>query len=168
MRPFHRRTTRRVAAVALIGGLVGSGAEVIVVSSPTEVGATTPSPCPAPVVSGATATVMCAYTGADQSWTVPAGVTQATFEVYGTQGGSAPPVYGGLGGESTATFGVTPGSALTVTVGSQGGPVNEDNGSAFGGGGAAEGPGGGGGASAVSDGTSTLIIAGGGGGLEAS
>ncbi len=28
-----------------------------------------------------------AYTGAAQTWTVPAGVTEATFEVYGAQGG---------------------------------------------------------------------------------
>ncbi len=39
----------------------------------------------------ATTTVKFAYTGAVQSWTVPAGVTSATFDVYGAQGGSSYP-----------------------------------------------------------------------------
>jgi Glycine rich protein/IPT/TIG domain len=164
MGSFRQRTTRRVAAVALIGGLVGSGAEVVVAGSTTQAGATTPSPCPAPVVSGATATVTCAYTGADQGWTVPAGVTEATFAVYGAQGGGAVAGQGGLGGEARATFSVTPGSALTVAVGGAGGAPGQENDGVFGGGGAAVAAGGGGGASTVSNGAADLIVAGGGGG----
>src|SRR5918994_2728101 len=39
------------------------------------------------------------YTGAAQSWTVPEGVTQATFDVYGAGGGGASTrSFGGRGG----------------------------------------------------------------------
>ena len=41
--------------------------------------------CPARVVSGAGATVTCRYTGAVQYRTVPAGVTQARFTLYGAR-----------------------------------------------------------------------------------
>jgi trimeric autotransporter adhesin len=47
-------------------------------------------------------TVTFAYSGAAESWTVPAGVTSATFDLYGAQGGA-----GGLGGRVTATLAVT-------------------------------------------------------------
>ncbi len=105
----------------------------------------------------------CAFAGVDQSWTVPAGVTEATFDVYGAQGGG----FGGpgsYGGEATATFNVTPGSALTVAVGESGGSPGSVGNGGFGGGGSAVEEGGGGGASTVSDGGSTLLVAGGGGG----
>ena len=36
------------------------------------------------------ATVTFNYTGAAQTWTVPAGVRQATFDLYGAQGGGGP------------------------------------------------------------------------------
>jgi len=58
--------------------------------------------CPSAVVTGATATVTCRYTGAAQYWTVPAGVTQATFTLYGAVGGAGAgfngQADGGLGG----------------------------------------------------------------------
>jgi len=62
------------------------------------------------------------YTGAAQSWTVPEGVTQATFEVSGAHGGTdarhtAP---GGVGGMARATIDVTPDDTLQVTVGGAG------------------------------------------------
>ena len=52
----------------------------------------------------AAATKTFAYTGAAQTWTVPTGVTEATFDLYGAQGGgfgatTAP----GLGGRARAT-----------------------------------------------------------------
>jgi hypothetical protein len=60
-----------------------------------------------------TTTCIFAYTGAAQSWTVPKGVTQATFDVFGAQGGSEPSGQpGGLGGEATATIAVNPGDTL--------------------------------------------------------
>src|SRR4029450_13478363 len=63
------------------------------------------------------------YTGAAQSWTVPAGVTQATFVVVGAQGGDDPDgSSGGLGGKASATnVAVTPGETLQVNVGGEGG-----------------------------------------------
>jgi hypothetical protein len=109
--------------------------------------------CPAPVVSGATATVTCGYTGGSQYWTVPAGVTQATFTLYGAEGEGG--AGGGSGAEVTGTLPVTPGSVLEVNAGQAAGP--------FGGG-----SGGGGGASDIRDGGYTLadrlLVAGGGGG----
>ncbi len=49
------------------------------------------------------------YTGAAQTWTVPAGVTEATFDLYGAQGdGDEDTVFDpGLGGQATATIAVT-------------------------------------------------------------
>src|SRR5918994_7309686 len=62
------------------------------------------------------------YTGAAQSWTVPEGVTQATFDVYGAGGGGASTrSFGGRGGEAKATISVTPGETLQVNVGGRGG-----------------------------------------------
>ena len=54
------------------------------------------------------------YTGAAQSWTVPSGVTQATFEVSGAQGGSDArhSAQGGVGGMARATIDVTPDDTL--------------------------------------------------------
>src|SRR5689334_15008172 len=63
---------------------------------------------------GTTVTCVFSYTGAAQTFTVPAGIMQATFDVYGAQGG------GGLGGRSTAALAVTPGQTFQVIVGGQG------------------------------------------------
>jgi hypothetical protein len=115
------------------------------------------------------------YTGAAQSWTVPDGVTQATFDVYGAQGGSEPTGKpGGLGGEATATIAVTPGDTLQVNVGGKGGDgTTQSGGGGFnggypGGGGTVDTHGGGGGASDVRSGgiglANRIIVAGGGGG----
>jgi hypothetical protein len=104
-----------------------------------------------------------AYTGAAQTWTVPAGVTAIAVDAYGAQGGDAN--YGGPGGRVRATLAVSPGDVLQVNVGGQG----LKNGSGFNGGGAAanEAYAGGGasdlrrGGTAVSD---RVLVAGGGGG----
>lgn len=118
------------------------------------------------------------YTGRAQTWTVPAGITQATFDVYGAQGGLGG-FAGGLGGRATATLPVTPGSVIQLNVGGQGlskPPPNQPvecvlvtggfNGGGDGGTGCTE-PGGGG-ASDVRIGGTTLtdrkLVAGGGGG----
>ncbi len=113
-----------------------------------------------------------AYTGSAQSFTVPAGVTQASVVVAGAAGGAGANqgnggYAGGEGGSVTATIPVTAGS-LTVSVGQAG---STGGGSTFGGGGAygtgftvsVEGASGGG-ASSVVQGTSTVVIAGAGGG----
>lgn len=56
------------------------------------------------------------FTGATQTWTVPAGVTQVTLDVFGAQGGYEA-AQGGQGGRATATVAVTPGETLTIVVG---------------------------------------------------
>jgi hypothetical protein len=157
---------------------VGTGA--LAAASAGQAAAKVTLACPAPVVSGATATVTCSYTGAAQYWTVPAGVTQATFTLYGGSGGAGtgPPEGGpaatdggpgGLGADVTGTMRVKPASVLQVDVG-QAGAVS--SGAAFGGGGSSGGGGanggGGGGASDIREGAYTLadrlLVAGGGGG----
>ncbi|MBL7703176.1 MAG: hypothetical protein JNM14_13065 [Ferruginibacter sp.] len=116
-----------------------------------------------------------AYTGAMQTWTVPAGVTSITIDSYGAQGAqgangnsNAGPTVGGIGGRgsrATGTLAVTPGQVLNIFVGGAGsGAIGGFNG----GGSGANTAGGGGGASdvrfpgtAVSD---RLIVGAGGGG----
>jgi uncharacterized repeat protein (TIGR02543 family) len=64
------------------------------------------------------------YTGADQSWTVPANVTSATFYLIGAGGGGGRASFGGGGGGyATGSYAVTPGQVLTVIVGQGGGGV---------------------------------------------
>jgi hypothetical protein len=138
------------------------------------------------------------YTGAAQSWTVPEGVTQATFEVSGAHGGrdARHNAQGGVGGMARATIDVTPADTLQVTVGGAGadgvigapnaivaGGAGGFNGGAAGGsadgiaGGSGESGGGGGGASDIRFDTDDsgdfalaerIIVAGGGGGAGAS
>src|SRR5205814_756992 len=122
-----------------------------------------------------TATVTCSYTGGAQSWTPPAGVTSAKFDVYGGQGGSAGATSsaafraGGKGAHVTTTLTVTPGQALQITVGGAAHNANSDGGDGSskglelgggGGGGGLYGGGGGGGA----QGFKGTAAAGGGGG----
>jgi len=94
------------------------------------------------------------YTGSDQSFVVPAGVTSLTAKLWGAAGG---PSTGGpdggtgaSGGFASAGIAVTPGESLTIITG-QGGPA-----SSFGGGG--------GGLSAIKRGATWLVVAGAGGG----
>jgi hypothetical protein len=106
-----------------------------------------------------------------QTWTVPTGVSQAAFTLYGAVGGTASThEAGGLAARVDAMLRVTAGTVLQVNAGQAGGT---SSGVTFGGGGAA-GPaaGGGGGATDVrtpaADGTyplaNRLLVAGGGGG----
>jgi hypothetical protein len=118
------------------------------------------------------------------TWTVPAGVTHATFDLYGAQGGpgviSPPPATGGLGAHVRASLATTAGRTYTLTVGGQGGSPNNGPGpggfpgnAAPGGAGVcgSSGGGGGGGEADVRTGpgdisglASRLLVAGGGGG----
>ena len=137
---------------------------------------------PASAASGACTTssnqVTCTFTetGSAQTWTVPAGVTSATFTLYGAEGYGSTEFLaaGGEGAEVTATLTVTPGTALQVNVG-QVGQGGGTQGASFGGGGTGQfaGDGGGGGGASdirtpASDGTyplaNRLLVAGGGGG----
>ncbi|MCB9315720.1 MAG: HYR domain-containing protein, partial [Lewinellaceae bacterium] len=121
------------------------------------------------------------YTGAEQTWVVPAGVTSIQVEVLGAAGGTGSGTVGGLGGRVTATMAVTPGETLYLNVGGEGypclstSPLPCQNGG-FNGGGNTTVPtsdpsdyaGTGGGASDIRQGGNTLadrvIVAGGGGG----
>ncbi|HLP52407.1 MAG TPA: glycine-rich protein, partial [Chitinophagales bacterium] len=131
------------------------------------------------------ATTVFSYTGADQSYTVPAGVTSITVKMWGAGGGGG--FFGGwtfgwsggAGGYTQGTLAVTGGQVLTVIVG--GGGVgafqyNNTTTSSYGGGASACNPGGtdcryggqGGGRSAIRNGGTELMTAGGGGGGGAS
>jgi outer membrane protein OmpA-like peptidoglycan-associated protein len=59
------------------------------------------------------------FTGRAQTWTVPAGITQATFDVAGGQGGKGG-FDGGLGARVVATIPVTPGATFQINVGGKG------------------------------------------------
>lgn len=120
---------------------------------------------------GSTTTCVFAYTGSAQTWTVPAGVTSATADVYGAEG-AFPGVggFGGLGGRASATIALTPGQVLQINVGGAGSlQAGGFNGGATAGvGTSGDHAGGGGGASDVRGGAyalaDRLIVAGGGGG----
>ncbi len=165
-----RSVGRGAAAAALCGGLaLAFGAF--------------PTAAAAPVTdcAGTICTVTYTYTGGLQSWSVPAGVTSANFDVLGASGGSVTggtPAAGGLGGESKGTLAVSPGDLYFVYVGGQGLNQNTSGSSAssvggFNGGGSGGGPvtgdsgASGGGASDVRSGgalSTRLLVAGGGGG----
>jgi hypothetical protein len=122
------------------------------------------------------------FTGANQSWVVPANVTQVAVKLWGagggstwtnsTTGGTANIGVGGAGGYAYGVLNVTAGETLTMIVGGGGaaGVVGGSTATAFGGGGRGVGGGsgwacaGGGGRSAIRRGTTELITAAGGGG----
>lgn len=135
---------------------------------------------PEPVCTASGCTVEFTFTGGEQYWTAPAGVTRATVTLQGGSGGEgggpsfeghAP---GGAGAEVVATIPVTPGSTYQVRVGGAGhGDGQQAGGYNGGGGGDTYGnthplAGGGGGASDLRSGaytlTDRLVVAGGGGG----
>ncbi len=111
---MRSRGTRRIAVLAAfvtVGGLVVS------LSTPA-------------IAAPATVTQTYNYTGATDTFTVPAGVTQLTVQLQGGEGGQggndsvggSPP--GGYQGVVTGTISVTPGDILTIAVG-QGGATGE-------------------------------------------
>lgn len=64
------------------------------------------------------------FTGADQTWTVPSGITHANFYLVGAGGGGATYATfgdGGGGGYATGSYALTPGQVLTIIVGQAGG-----------------------------------------------
>ncbi|MBB2946688.1 hypothetical protein FB565_006456 [Actinoplanes lutulentus] len=117
-----------------------------------------------PVAEAAASAVTFSYTGLDQTWTVPAGVSAVRVEAFGAQGGGE---YGGFGAGVVANVAVTAAQRLTVRVGGRGGLAtggfNGGGGSSFAGAGLGQGQGGGG-ASDLSLGDSRLVVSGGGGG----
>lgn len=116
------------------------------------------------------------YTGAMQTYTVPAGVTSIRIDAYGAQGGTgangagsgvSTGGTGGFGSSASGILSVTPGEVLNIFVGGQGGtPTAGFNGGGTGG---SQNAGGGGGATDVRQGGSAtvnrvIVAAGGGGG----
>src|SRR4249920_3810827 len=80
------------------------------------------------------------YTGSDQFYTVPAGVTQITVKAWGAGGAGGNFVfndYGGGGGYATGVINVTPGEVFKIIVG--GGGKTGIGPGAYGGGGAKSG-----------------------------
>jgi len=71
-----------------------------------------------PAGGGLQTTVTFSYTGTEQAWVVPAGVTNIQIEASGAQG-MARTAAGGLGGKATGTATVTPGQTLYIHVGGQ-------------------------------------------------
>jgi hypothetical protein len=67
-------------------------------------------------VVGTSTTQVYNYTGAVQTFTVPAGITQMTIDAKGAQGGGT---FGGNGGRTQAVINVTPGEVLNFYVGSK-------------------------------------------------
>lgn len=119
------------------------------------------------------------YTGGQQTWVVPSGVTSITVDVRGSQGGTGAATEdssGGIGGKGSrvqTNLNVTPGQTLYIYVGGAGGNWDDYNyngtGGYNGGGNANSYSGGsGGGASDIRQGGTTLsnrvVVAGGGGG----
>jgi len=65
---------------------------------------------------GTSTTQVYNYTGAVQTFTVPAGITQMTIDAKGAQGGGT---FGGNGGRTQAVISVTPGEVLNLYIGSK-------------------------------------------------
>ncbi|MCB9230887.1 MAG: T9SS type A sorting domain-containing protein [Bacteroidia bacterium] len=127
-----------------------------------------------PVFDPVTDTIVFNYTGAQQMFVVPAGVSVLTLDVWGAQGkvGTISAGSGGLGGHATGTLSVLPGETLYVYVGGQGASVSAGGFNGGGDGGnngctPSHGGGGGGATDIRFNGTSLnnrIIVAGGGGG----
>jgi uncharacterized repeat protein (TIGR01451 family) len=164
-----RKRARRQAALWAIG-ILGFSVPLVLASAPAAVAS------PVPVCGATTCTVTFNLTGTAQTWTVPAGVNVATFDLKGARGGGfdccpidfAP----GKGGEVNQTRTVTPLDNITVVVGGEAAITSlcsDPHPGGFNGGAAGGSCGnGGGGASDVRIGGNDLahrvIVAGGGGG----
>jgi len=119
--------------------------------------------------------VVFTYTGAEQQWVVPAGISSIDVDVIGAQGGTASDYWcllggpGGPGGHVETTLSVSEGETLYIYVGGAGSTgTGGFNGGGNGGSGGYGAGGGGGGASDIRQGGNGLddriVVAGGGGG----
>jgi len=95
------------------------------------------------------------YTGSIENWTVPAGVTMLTIEVWGAEGGGDSGV-GGKGARMKGDFTVTPGDTIKILVGEKG----KNSGTSW----SSKGGGGGGASYVCKSNNDPIIIAGAGGG----
>src|SRR5687768_18179562 len=98
-----------------------------------------PTGCTTSVV-GTDVTITCATPGS-YTWTVPTGLSVATFDVYGAQGGSGGGSAGGRGGRARASVSLVPEQTLQINVGGRGNDASSlSEGSGGFGGGASGGP----------------------------
>lgn len=125
-------------------------------------GSTATAPLSMMVAAGA-GSVTFAYTGAQQSWVVPTGVTSIAVDMAGASGSSYAAA-GGLGSRVQGTIAVTAGSTLTATVGGATAGASGGWGGGPGGQGGANAGGGGGGSVLQLASTILAAAAGGGGG----
>lgn len=104
-----------LSVLALTAGLLGLWAIALAGSA----SAALPSNCSQ---SGQTVTCTFSYTGAEQTWSVPAGVASAQINAVGGTGGvnEDNDGFGGYGGTVSANVAVTGGSTLYVDVGGNG------------------------------------------------
>jgi hypothetical protein len=118
--------------------------------------------------SGVPTTVTFNYTGGQQTWVVPTGITSITVDASGAKGGdgrNGGPYPGGTGARVQTTLTVTPGETLNIYVGGQGASTSAGG---YNGGASGQNGGGGGGASDIRQGgtalTNRVVVAGAGGG----
>lgn len=109
--------------------LISCTSDTVVDNDPGVCGAVINYTTPVGVDQCASGTMTFDFTGAEQTWTVPAGVTSIDIEAWGAQGGADGTALGGLGGYATGTLAVTPGQTLYIYVGGQGvsGPGSGQN-----------------------------------------
>ena len=124
-------------------------------------------------------TVTFSYTGSQETWTVPNGVTSITVDAYGAGGGDSSGNSGGNGARVQTTLTVTPGNVLYISVGETGRDAANGvaSATAFSGGGkggasnlGTQSGGGGGGRTEISTTvapTGSIMVAAGGGGASA-
>jgi len=102
---------------------------------------TSASSCLAVTVTGCyvPGSLVFSYTGGQQTWTVPCGVTSITVDVKGAAGGTvvggSGTSIGGQGGRIQGTIAVTPGNTIYVNVGEMGGNSGTSSAGGFNGGG---------------------------------
>ena len=152
-----------------IAAITTAGAGVYALTASNSCGSAAPMTTASVTVSGTgTGTQMFSYTGAVQTFTVPACVTSITIEALGAQGHNI-----NLGGKAVATISVTPGETLNIYVGGRYSGSNNEIGGWNGGGSSIRGTGtgwsgAGGGASDVRRNpyglSDRIIVAGGSGG----
>ena len=108
------RVARYAGALSVVA-LIAAACSALPPSSPASA---TVGP---PTCSSGVCTLTFPFVGSVHSWTVPAGVTSASFTLYGARGGSAFGSPGGLGAEVQGTLFVVPGDTVSVDVGGAGG-----------------------------------------------
>ncbi|WP_330334484.1 Ig-like domain-containing protein [Streptomyces sp. NBC_00536] len=183
LRPRSLPTSRTALVLGAAGLLAALVAPLAAAADPADAA----GPC-GPAGAFTTSPPTCTYaTAGTDVFTVPAGVSALTVDLYGAEGGSAagyvspnPPndgAPGGLGGRTHATLAVIPGQSIQITRGAVGSSGTSRHGEyarpggfghGSGGGGAHGGGGSGGGATDLRTGTfgpaDRILVAGGGGG----